>query len=376
MTGPGAGQRLREWDRLPDGRPVHELVLGSAPGPVLHVLTLGATLHRLEVAEGAEGGARRRDIALGHASAADKLASSSYLGCTVGRYANRIAGGRFLLDGVEVQVGAHAGGHSLHGGPDGFDRRLWEVVEQGEDHALLRLVSPDGDQGFPGRVTALVRFEVRGDRVRIEHEARTDAPTLVNLTNHAYLNLDGEGVGTVEDHVLRVAAERYLPVDASGVPTGTMEAVAGSALDLRSPTRVGDVVRRDDAQVRRAGGVDHDFVLDGAGWRVAAVLESPGSGIRAVLRTDQPGLQVYTGNAFAGHDRSRDGRPYERWAGIALEPQLHPDTPHHSDDPAWPSAVLRPGETYRSALEWELTRRDPSSVNVSTSDFTDPQPLR
>ena len=347
-------ERVTEWDRLPDGRPVHRLVLGSAPGPVLHVLTLGATVHRLEVG----AGARRRDIALGHATAADQLASSSYLGSTVGRYANRIAGGRFLLDGVEVQVATHDRGHSLHGGPDGFDRRLWEVVEHSDGHAVMRLESPDGDQGFPGHLTAVVRFTVAGDRVRIDHEATTDAPTLVNLTNHTYLNLEGESAGPVDAHVLTVHAERYLPIDATGIPTGTIAPVAGTGLDLRVPTRVGDVLRRDDEQLRLAGGLDHDFLVDGAGWRVAAVLESPFSRIRAVLRTDQPGLQVYSGNSLDGNDRSRDGRPYGHRAGLALEPQLHPDSPHH---PEWPSAALRPGETYRSALEWELVVLDDAS---------------
>lgn len=333
-------RRARRYDALPDGREVQALTIGAAPGPVVEVLTLGATVHRLQVAA-ADG--IRRNVVLGHATAADRLAGTAYVGGTIGRYANRIAGGRFSLDGREVVLATNDRGHSLHGGPDGFDRRLWDVVEHADDEVLLELVSPHGDQGFPGTVAARVRYRVEGRVVRVELTATTHAPTVLGLTNHAYLNLDGEGAGTVEDHLLSVAADAYTPIDATGIPLGAHAPVAGTPFDLRVPRRIGPALREDHPQVVGAGGIDHNFVVTGSGLRRHATLVSPRSGLRLELRSDQPGLQVYTGNFLDGRHR--------RGAGIALEPQLFPDSPHHPD---WPSARLRPGETYRSTIEWEL----------------------
>ncbi|MEQ6901547.1 aldose epimerase family protein [Nocardioides sp. YIM 152588] len=333
-----------------DGRAVHLVTLGRAPGVVLEVLTLGASVHRLEVAD-ADG--VRRNVVLGHASVDDRLAGGAYLGATVGRYANRIAHGRFPLDGREVVVGVHDRGHSLHGGPDGFDRRVWDLVAHGPDEATLRLVSPDGDQGFPGELTATVRYAVDGDVVRIEMSATTDAPTVVNLTNHAYFNLDGEGAGTVDDHLLTIEADEYTPVDAGSIPVGAHAPVDGTPFDLRTPTRLGDAVRSEDPQVLGSGGIDHNFVVRGAGMRRHAALESPRSGIRLDLASDQPGLQVYTGNHLAGTPTTTSGARYRQGDGIALEPQLHPDTPNR---PEWPSAQVRPGETYSATLEWAFSR--------------------
>ncbi len=343
--------RRDEWGVLDDGRAVRRLVLGSEPGPVLHLLTLGATVHRLEVT----GGGERRNVALGHPAPADYLASSAYVGGVIGRYANRIAEGRFQLDGTDVQVATHDRGHHLHGGPDGFDRRLWEVLEQGDDHAVLLLESLDGDQGFPGNLTVRARFAVDGEAVRVDLEATTDAPTVVNLTSHLYVNLDGDGSGTTDDHELTVHADHYTPVDDAGIPLGEHAPVDGTPFDFRSPAAVGAAVRRDHPQVASARGIDHNFVLRGDGWRTAAVLESRRSRTRLSLRTDQPGLQVFTANSFDGSLRSSRGGSYRQGDGIALEPQLFPDSPHH---PEWPSSVLRPGETYRTSRAWEITALD------------------
>jgi len=332
---------VSEAEPLPDGRTVRRLVLGEAPGPVLTLLDLGATVQALEVT-GGDG--RRRGVVLGHPTPADYLASGDYLGSTIGRYANRIAGGRFELDGTEVRLGTHDRGNHLHGGPDGFDRRLWTVEQESAAHAVLSLVSPDGDQGFPGTLRASVRYEVVGDAVRVAFEATTDAVTVVNMTNHAYFNLDGAGLGTVEDHLLTVEADQYTPVDATGIPLGGLVDVAGTPFDFRVPARLGDAVRSDDEQVATAGGIDHNFVLRGTGMRRGALLTSPGTRTGLELWTDQPGLQVYTGNFLDG--------PHRRRGGIALEPQRFPDTPRR---PEFGSAVLRPGETYRAALEWRFT---------------------
>jgi galactose mutarotase-like enzyme len=335
--------------------PMSDLVLGSAPGPVLHLLTLGATVHRLEVT-GGDG--VRRNVVLGHPTPADRLASTAYLGGTIGRYANRIAGGVFPLDGRAVTVETHDRGNSLHGGPDGFDRREWTVVDRSGQHAVLELESPDGDQGFPGRLTARARFEVTGDAVRISFEATTDATTVVNLTSHAYFNLDGDGAGGVDDHLLTVPAEEYTPVDDTGIPLGQHAPVAGTPFDFRRPAPIGPALRQDHEQVVAAHGIDHNYVVPGTGLRTLAVLESPRTRTRLELTSDQPGLQVYTGNSFDGSHRSTDGGRYRQGDGIALEPQLFPDSPNH---PEWPSARLAAGETYRAELRWVFTSTARSS---------------
>lgn len=324
------------------------LTIGGEPGPVVEVLALGATIHRMVVGC---GDGERRNVVLGHPDAAERLASGDYVGGTIGRYANRIAAGRFVLDGEEVRVGTHDRGHSLHGGPDGFDRRVWDVVSHSPDEVVLSLVSPDGDQGFPGTVTATVRYRVDADVVSVGMEAVTDAPTVVNLTNHAYLQLDGEGAGRVDDHLLTVEADAYTPVDGTGIPLGDHAPVDGTPLDLRTPTRIGDAVRAEHPQVAAARGIDHNYVVRGTGLRPAAVLVSPRTRTRVELWTDQPGLQVYTGNALDGSRRGTGGGRYRQGDGVALEPQLFPDSPHRPD---WPSAVLRPGETYRSRIEWRF----------------------
>jgi aldose 1-epimerase len=326
---------------LPDGGRVDRLVLGEAPGPVVHVLTLGATIHRLEVTD---GHGRRRNVVLGHPDVATYLDSPYYLGAVVGRYANRIAGGRFDLDGRTVRVPANDRGHALHGGPDGFDRRLWDVLELGSHRAVLRLVSPDGDMGFPGTVEATATYEVTGNAVRLVLEAVTDQTTVVNLTSHVYFDLDG--AGTIEGHRLWVPADRWTPVDETGIPRGTHEPVDGTPFDLRQPASLA---------ARLAvlpGGYDHNFVVGGSGPRPVASLESPASRLRVEVGADQPGLQVFTGGTFDGTRPDVDGRPLPRYAGVALEPQLFPDSPHH---PSWPSPVLVPGDTYRSGIEWSFS---------------------
>jgi aldose 1-epimerase len=334
---------------LPDGRGVQWIVLGRAPGPVLTLLDLGATVRGLEIT-GGDG--VRRAVVLGQATPAEYLESTDYLGGTIGRYANRIRAGRFSLDGHEVRVGTHDRGNHLHGGPDGFDRRVWHLEEHDDVHARLSLESPDGDQGFPGALVAGVTFTVLDDGVRVELTATTDAPTVVNLTSHAYFNLDGPGAGTVDDHLLRVRAEEYTPVDRTGIPLGGHAPVADTAFDFREPRPIGPAIRSGEEQVRLARGIDHNYVLSGDGLRPVATLASPRTATALELLTDQPGLQVYTGNFLDGSRPSAAGGTYRQGDGIALEPQLFPDTPNR---PEFGSAVLRPGETYASTLEWRFS---------------------
>jgi galactose mutarotase-like enzyme len=339
---------VTDFGALPDGRRVQKILLGRAPGPVLSLLDLGATVQGLEVTC---GDGRRRDVVLGQGRVAEYVASTDYLGATVGRYANRIAGGRLDLDGEELQLGTNDRGNLLHGGPDGFDRRLWQLREHSATEARLSLESPDGDQGFPGAVRVEVHFEVTDDSVRIVFVATTEATTVVNLTNHAYFNLDGVGTGTVDDHELTVLADEYIPVDDTGIPLDGFAPVAGTPLDFRSPTRLGRAARSGDEQVVRMSGIDHNYVLRGSGMRPVATLSSRRTATTLELATDRPGLQVYTGNGLDGSRPSADGGRHRQGDGIALEPQLFPDTPHH---PEWPAAVLRPSETYQAALEWRF----------------------
>jgi galactose mutarotase-like enzyme len=327
----------------------------ETPDLTVEVSPVGARLHALRVA-GSDG--VRRNVVLGHATDAEHVASRAYHGATVGRYANRIRGGRFTLDGVEVQIPLNDGENALHGGPEGFDRRTWDVLAQTPTSVTLGLVSPDGDQGFPGALAVETTYAVSGSSLSVTMSATTDAPTVVNLTNHAYWNL--AGAGSVDDHLLQVHAERYTPVDAASLPTGDHEPVDGTPLDLREPTRIGPVVRSEHPEVARALGVDHNFVLrePGTGLREAATLT--GGGLRLTVLTDQPGLQVYTGNKLDGSTRSTTGAAYRQGDGVALEPQLFPDTPNQAELRGWPSARLDPGATYRSQVRWVLepTRTD------------------
>jgi aldose 1-epimerase len=339
----------RVFGQMPDGRDVRLLTIGTEPGPVVEVLTLGATMHRLELTC---GDGERRNVVLGHPDVEERLASSDYVGGTIGRYANRIAGGRFALDGLDVEVRTHDRGNSLHGGPEGFDVRLWDVESHEADELVLSLVSPDGDQGFPGTVTVRVRYQVEGSTVRFTTEATTDATTVVNLTNHAYFNLDGEGAGTIDGHELLVESDELTPVDATGVPTGGHTSVDGTPFDFRSARTIGPALRTEHPQLVDARGIDHNYVVNGDGLRTAAILESTRTQTVLELRTDQPGLQVYTGNNLDGARLGTSGRLYRQGDGIALEPQLFPDSPHH---PEWPTSLLQPGDRYTARHEWRFS---------------------
>ena len=312
----------------------------------LEVVSTGASVRRLVVLE--EGGPV--DLVLGHADPAAYRIAEGALGASVGRFANRIAGGRFSLDGVEHRLSTNQFGNTLHGGADGFDRREWTVLEEAPDRVALALTSPDGDQGFPGRLEATVTFTVEPGAVRIDYSARTDAPTVVNLTNHAYFQLDGAGSGPIDDHLLAVRAGAFLPIRDDLVPTGEVRPVDGTPFDLRRARRLGDALSADDDQLRLAGGLDHCMVLDGSGMRTVARLRGA-SGRWLEVDTDQPGMQVYTGAHFDGSTLGLDGAPHRPRAGVALETQGFPDAPNH---PEFPTTVLRPGQTYRSRTAWRL----------------------
>jgi aldose 1-epimerase len=321
-----------------------QLVIQRA-GLRLELLPLGATLRRFDVAVG--GG--WRNITLGHPAFTDYRTNPGYLGASVGRFANRIDHARFRLDGVEFDLVANVPPNQLHGGPGGFSTRPWDVLGVGADWAEFGLASADGDQGFPGEVVARARYEVLDDGVQITYSATTSAPTVVNLTNHAYFNLDGEGIGTIEGHHLTVDADAFTVLRSDGVPTGEIHSVDDTGLDFRSAQLIG--AARDQVVAKgwgRDGGIDHNFAVNGAGMRRHAVLST--SDLSLTVYSDLPGVQVYTGNHFAG-EPGTSGAPYPAFAGVALETQSFPDAPNHDN---FPSAVLRPGQEYRTATRWQL----------------------
>jgi aldose 1-epimerase len=326
------------------------LIIGQQPGIEVELSSLGATITRLEVSD--QHGARR-NVVLGYDHDEEYATGPVFLGGVIGRYANRIAHGQCDLDGTPVQLDTTDRGHHLHGEPHGFHRRVWNVEDISPEHVRFDLLSPEGDQGLPGTVRVSATYTVRGNDLDLRLCAWTTAPTLLNLTNHAYFNLDGWGEGTIDTHELQVFADRYHPTYADGIPFGPPADVAGTAFDFRQPSALGPRLRGADEQILSAHGIDHNFVIDGDGWRKAADLKAARSGLRMYVWTDQPGLQVYTGNFLDGTQHSSRGRLLRQGDGIALEPQLPPNSPN---EPSYPSAVLRPGEEYRSNIRWSFYR--------------------
>jgi aldose 1-epimerase len=291
------------------------------------------------------------EVTLGLPDLAAYEQDRGYLGATVGRYANRIANGRFELDGRTVEVSTNEPADTpvttLHGGRHGFDAQLWEADLGPAAEVRLRRISPDGEMGFPGELDVTVTYRLEGADLVVEYAATTSAATVVNLTNHSYFNLAGPGSSSVEDHRARVDADAVLPTDERMIPTGGRLAVAGTPFDLRAGARIGDGLRSGHEQLVRARGYDHTFVVNGAPGlsRLAARVDEPTSGRSLELWTDRPGMQLYTGNFLDGTTVGREGRTYRQTDAFCLEPQHFPDSPNQ---PGFPSTVLRPGETYRA----------------------------
>lgn len=337
---------IRSFGRLRDGTEVEAITLASPQGIEATVLTLGATLQSLWVPD-ARGD--RADVVLGHDEPAAYLSHRHYFGCTVGRHANRIAHGRFSLDGRGYQLETNDGAHHLHGGESGaFHRRIWRIEQTGDASVTLGLRSEDGDGGYPGRldVQALFALDDQG-RLLIEYRAVTDAPTIVNLTSHGYFNL--AGAGDVMGHRLTLHASRYTPVDAGLIPTGELADVAGTPFDFRTGMRVGERIREPHEQLQRGRGYDHNFVIDGepGTLRPAARLEDAGCGRVLELEVTAPGVQFYSGNFLDASTRGKGGRACRQGDGLCLEPQGFPDAPNQ---PGFPSARLAPGETYLNRM--------------------------
>ncbi len=337
--------QLSEFGRMPDGTAVRRIELRNDHGLRAGVLTLGGILRELWAPDRT---GRLADVVLGAASLAAYRGGFPAPGAVIGRVANRIAHARFRLEGTEYRLPANDGEHHLHGGPGGFGQRVWQVVGL-EDRAEaswieLLLVSPDGDQGYPGAVTATVRYGLTdGDELRLEYRAQTDRPTPLNLTSHAYFNLSNDAPD-VRDHVLWLDADRYTPVDAALIPTGAIEPVEGTPFDFRTPRRIGERLRELDPF---PGGYDHNLVLRAERDREepAAWLLDPASGRRVTLYTTEPAIQLYSGN-FLPEFTGLGGRVYHRHGGLCLETQHFPDS---VNQPAFPSILASPERPYRSA---------------------------
>lgn len=336
---------------LPDGSEVEAYTVKNSEVEI-HLITFGARVVALKTKDrkGEFG-----DIALGYVSLDEYLhKTNTYFGAVAGRYANRIAKGHLELEGKVFQTALNnLGVNTLHGGTEGFDRRNWTAKEI-PDGVEFTLVSADGDQGFPGRVTAHVRYTLRGNVVRIEYSATTNTTTVVNLTNHTYFNLSGEGTGTIVGEKLRLAADKFTPVDAWLIPTGVMKSVEGTPFDYRKEVEIRDRVGQDDEQLKICHGFDHNWVLRGQDGKleVAAELFDPASGRGLLIKTTEPGVQFNSGQYFDGTLVGKSGRPYGKHAGLALETQHYPDSPNH---PNFPNTMLRPGRRYHSVTTWTFT---------------------
>ena len=289
-----------------------------------------------------------RDVVLGFDSIQDYISKPSDFGASIGRYANRINQGKFTLDGVEYQLPRNNYGHCLHGGPQGFQYRVYDAVQLNPQELQLTYVAKDGEEGFPGNITCKVLMKLTDDNaIDIQYEAETDKPTIINMTNHSYFNLDGDA-GSNAEHLLTIDADYYTPVDSTFMTTGEIVPVEDTPMDFRTPMPVGERINDFDfVQLKNGNGYDHNWVLNAKGDinRRAASLKSQKTGIVLDVYTNEPGVQVYAGNFLDGSLTGKKGITYNQRASVCLETQKYPDTPNK---PEWPSAVLRPGEKYMS----------------------------
>jgi len=334
-----------DFGKLPDGRAADVYTLHNADLDV-GITTYGARIVWLKTKD-RDG--KVADVVLGYPSVdgyvAEKTAKT-YFGAIVGRYGNRIRAGKFSIDGKQYQVPLNNNGNALHGGPHGFDDQLWTGKEI-PGGVEMSLVSKDGDMGFPGTLAVHVRYTLVDNSVQIVYSATTDKPTVTNITNHSYFNLSGEGSGTILDEVLMLNADEYTPVDAGLIPVGGPKPVEGTPFDFRKPTPIGARINQPNEQLKIAGGYDHNWVLNGKNgeMKLAAKLYDPKTGRVLTVTTTQPGVQFYSGNFLDGSFKGKSGVTYAKNTGLCLETQHYPDSPNQ---PAFPSTLLKPGETMHS----------------------------
>ena len=330
--------------------------LTNASGMIVKISDLGGVITEIHTPD-RDG--QLADVCLGFDDPAAYLGESHYFGALIGRYGNRIANGRFTLDGETYQLDVNNGVNHLHGGQDGFHRRMWEAETFATPKSaglILSYVSADGEQGYPGNLEVTVIYELRNDNeLRIAFHAITDKATPVNLTNHAYFNLAGKG--DILSHELTIAADAYTPVDSGLIPTGELPPVAGTPFDFRTPHAIGARIGEDDEQLRHGAGYDHNFVLNksqSGALELAARVRDPSSGRVLEVLTQEPGIQFYSGN-FLHDGMGGKGRIYSHRSGFCLEPQHYPDSPNR---PGFPSTILCPGAEYTTVMSYRFSVAD------------------
>ncbi|MDM7924486.1 MAG: aldose epimerase family protein [bacterium] len=340
---------------MADGRTADIYTLTNRNGAQAKITNYGGIVTALFVPD-RKG--RLGDVVLGYDTLAPYLTQTTFFGALIGRYGNRIGKGQFMLDGKKVQVTRNDGPNTLHGGRFGFDKVLW-TAEPSDSSAALKLTytSKDGEEGYPGNLTATVVYTLTDDNaLRIDYEARTDKPTVVNLTHHSYFNLSADPSGDALGTELTILADHFTPVDATLIPTGEIRPVDGTPFDFRKPTKIGARIGMDDDQLKKGRGYDHNWVLngwDGTLQTVAAAYDSASGRVMEVLTTE-PGMQFYSGNFLDGTLTGKGGIRYNRRSGFCLETQHYPDSPNH---PNFPSTVLRPGETYKTTTVYRFSAK-------------------
>lgn len=346
---------VEPYGTAPDGQDVSLYTLTNANGMEAKITNFGGIVQSLKTPD-RDGDLA--DIVLGHDALPGYVGKHPYFGAIVGRYGNRIAKGKFSLDGKEYTLAVNDGPNALHGGLKGFDKQVWTaapIEEAGVAGLKLRYVSPDGEEGYPGALTVTVTYLLTNDNaLEIRYEATADAPTVLNLTNHSYFNLDGAGTGDILDHEVMINADRFTPVDGTLIPTGELRPVKGTPFDFRSPKPIGRDIGAGDEQIKFGGGYDHNFVLNKDAQdalTLAAQVYAPESGRLMEVYTEEPGMQFYTGNFLDSTDVGKGGIPYAYRNGFCMETQHYPDSPNQ---PNFPSVVLRPGEKYETTTIYKF----------------------
>lgn len=341
---------VRPFGTAPSGEPVYLVELDNGRLSC-QIITFGATIRSLVVPD--RDGVPV-DVVLGYDTLKGYLRNGGYLGATVGRYANRIAGGRFGLDGQIYELATNNGRNHLHGGRKGFSHRVWSITRLEDASVTLSLFSPDGEEGYPGDLICSVQFSLEADALSICYRATSTKDTVCSLTNHSYFNLAGQG--SVLDQQIQLFADSYTPSDEGSIPFGTVEPVAGTPMDLRAPTPIGAHIREDFRQLRNAHGYDHNYVIDGTvgTLRPVAMAYAPTTGIVMEARTTLPGVHFYTGNFISPWCRGKGGCNYGPYHGFCLETQHFPDAPNQ---PQFPSALLKAGEVYAHSTLFRFATR-------------------
>jgi len=340
-----------QFEATIDGKQTHLFTLTNANGMEVCITNFGGRIVSVMVPDKT---GTMRDVVLGFDNIDDYQNVPSDFGATIGRYANRIGDAKFTLDGQEITLLANNGKHCLHGGPQGWQYKVFDAVQKDGQTLVLTLESPDGDMNFPGNVKAEVTFKLTNDNaIDIDYKATTDKKTVVNMTNHSYFNLNGDATKTTMNHLLYVNADSMTPIDNTVITTGEIVPVEGTPFDFRQPHAISEEIEKDNEQIKNGNGIDHNFVLNTAGSmnQMAASLYCPETGIELEVYTNEPGIQVYTGNFLNGTVKGKGGVAYQRRTATCLETQKYPDSPNK---PQWPSATLEPGQTYHSKCIFKL----------------------